>query len=145
MPVNRHFRAFYINVVYYTKQEPDGTSIPTGFFEPSHYRSSAKNGKVIYIIALDNYFVKGRWNMSENEYMSIKEAICEVREGQRELLQAFNDMKLDNSEKYATKKELKEIADEVEKLKEEPRKRWDIVITTLITAIVTGAVAFFIK
>lgn len=44
--------------------------------------------------------------MSGQEYMSVKEAMDEVREGQRELLQCFNDFKTYISDNYVKKDEL---------------------------------------
>lgn len=56
--------------------------------------------------------------MSENEVITLKEIVKEVRDGQKELLQAFNDLRIEVVEKYTTKEESKLICQDIKDIKE---------------------------
>jgi thymidylate synthase len=58
----------------------------------------------------------------------------------KELFKRTNDSGLWQA-KYGEK--IDKIEKLVEKLTESPAKRWDMVVSVVITAIVTGAIAFF--
>lgn len=42
------------------------------------------------------------------------------------------------------KEDINEVKSDVKELKEKPAKRWDLIITVMITAVVTGLVSFAI-
>ena len=42
------------------------------------------------------------------------------------------------------REEMNEIKDRVTNIEEKPSKRWDLVVTTIITAVVSGGVGMFI-
>lgn len=62
---------------------------------------------------------------------SIK-ALTEQSQSQKEDMQNF-------------KVDISEVKQDVKDLKEKPAKRWDLIITVMITAIVTGLVSFAIS
>ena len=43
------------------------------------------------------------------------------------------------------REEMNEIKDRVTNIEEKPSKRWDLVVTTIITAVVSGGVGMFIS
>jgi hypothetical protein len=73
--------------------------------------------------------------MSENEYMTLTEAMKEVTDGQKKLLQSFNDFRVDIAEKYATKEELKAVDDKIDKGEDKHTGNTFNAITALIAAI----------
>ena len=66
---------------------------------------------------------------------SIK-ALTEQSQSQKEDMQNF---------KVDIKEDISEVKQDVKDLKEKPAKRWDLIITVMITAIVTGPVSFAIS
>jgi len=66
---------------------------------------------------------------------SIK-AFTEQSQSQKEDMQNF---------KVDIKEDISEVKQDVKDLKEKPAKRWDLIITVMITAIVTGLVSFAIS
>lgn len=75
--------------------------------------------------------------MSENEYISLKDAMKDVTEGQAKLLQSFNDLRVDIVERYATKQELKIVDDKIDK---NQNKNTSTVFNVLTTIIAVAAV-----
>ncbi len=62
---------------------------------------------------------------------SIK-ALAEQSKGQKEDMQEF---------KKDIKEDINEVKNDVKDLKEKPAKRWDLIMTVIITAIVSGLVS----
>ena len=49
------------------------------------------------------------------------------------------------NQQQTTDNQLETLTDDVTELKEKPAKRWDMVITAIISALVGGGIAYFIK
>jgi chromosome segregation ATPase len=74
---------------------------------------------------------------------------------QKEIFSRLNNIELTNgivSEKLDNIKEtqkdlkigMKDLQDSIKELTDKPSKRWDLIVTTIITVAITAVVAFFI-
>lgn len=66
---------------------------------------------------------------------SIK-ALTEQAQSQKEDLQEF---------KKDIKEDIDEVKNDVKELKEKPAKRWDLITTTIITALASGIIGFILS
>lgn len=80
--------------------------------------------------------------MPENEYISLKEALKDVTDGQKQLLQSLSDLRVDIAERYATKVELKVVDDKIEKNQNKTSSTTFNVLATII-AVAAVFVAIF--
>jgi predicted ribosome quality control (RQC) complex YloA/Tae2 family protein len=80
----------------------------------------------------------------EQSAKSAHHRIDKLEENQEILLEMNGNIRVLTEQTKKQNEELGEVKKDVKDLKEKPAKRWDLIITVIITASVTGIISFIL-